>query len=802
MIREIAPLFEHRLFLTATPHNGYTLSFTGLLELLDPVRFSQDTELSDRARAQLETIMVRRLKSELNEANPLRFPRREVKGIPLTLTPEEKGLFDALRDYREEGLALVQDRPRRERNLGRFIFSLLAKRLLSSTYAFARTWWEHVEGFALPEGSLDLADLARKKAEEPLTDDAEKEQREADALRQGAAWLRLFEGQLLSRRDAVTQALERAGWTLGRMKEPFPRTGALLPDSKWSALWNWIETHLKDGALFRKDERLILFTEYKDTLAYLLWRFERAGAHRPTWQELYGGADREDRDRVKKAFNDPESPLRILLATDTASEGLNLQTACRYVIHQEIPWNPMRLEQRNGRVDRHNQSRDVFAFHFHSDEEADLQFLSRVAEKVNQVREDLGSAGQILDQTVLEHFAIQRVSTEELERRVLQARAVSPERNDLAARDRGREEAYHGAMAALRATEESLGLSAGALARLLGEAVAMEGGRLAEISPPGFYRLVEVPPGWGTLVQETLRIGEDHPKGALPKLTFSAEAFEVRESGRRIFRPLPDTVLLRLGHPVMRRALGVLKRRLWDEGVVGALSRWTLRAAPLAGGSRRIVIVYALLQVANQLREVHHAELLPLVFQADAERLIPLDYGAAQAMLKAARAPLSAEGIQRIAARLKADWLEHREQITRTIATRRAEMEAVFRARLADELKAEIEKEREKFQARRKELSGQRQPRAIEKLRRDAEATERALTLSPFLFREMQEAEERRLREIQWEVHRTQLDQLSEFLDREEKRVIQGLLPRRYALAQVDLQPVAVEYVVAEGAAT
>ena len=214
MLRELVPHFEHRLFLTATPHNGYTLTFSGLLELLDPVRFAQKTQLTEADHRQIQTVMVRRLKSELNAGTtPPRFPMREVKGLALRLSPEEKRLFDALRAYRETGLALVAGRPRRERNLGRFLLSLLTKRLLSSTYAFARTWWEHVEGYALPEGSLDLADVARERAEEPLTDDAEKDEREVDAARQGAAWLRLFGDRLSAPRDSVGAALSALGWT-------------------------------------------------------------------------------------------------------------------------------------------------------------------------------------------------------------------------------------------------------------------------------------------------------------------------------------------------------------------------------------------------------------------------------------------------------------------------------------------------------------------------------------------------------------------------------------------------------------
>jgi hypothetical protein len=191
---------------------------------------------------------------------------------------------------------------------------------------------------------------------------------------------------------------------------------------------------------------------------------------------------------------------------------------------------------------------------------------------------------------------------------------------------------------------------------------------------------------------------------------------------------------------------------------------------------------------------VHHAELLTLGFRAETGALVPLDDDATGEIVRASRAPLSPEAVSDLLGRVRLDWPEHRDELARVIAARRAELEVAFRAHLAAQLGAEIGTEREKFRARRKELASQRQPRALERLRREADAAERALTLSPYLFAEMQEAEERRLREIQWEIHRTQLDQLAELLDREEARVIDGLLPRRYAVASVDLQPIAVEY--------
>jgi hypothetical protein len=790
MLQELTPHFEHRLFLTATPHNGYTLTFSGLLELLDPVRFAQTTTLTESDHRQIHTVMVRRLKSELNgDTQPTRFPIRTVKSLPLALSAEERGLYDALRAYRETGLALVAPRSRRERNLGRFVFSLLTKRLLSSSYAFARTWWEHVEGFTLPDGSLELADFARERAEEPLNDDAEKDARDVDAARQGAAWLRLFGDRLAASQAAVGEALTRLGWTPERMQDPFRSQLAAPPDAKWTALTAWLESCLRSGGRLRDDERVILFTEYKDTLAYLLGRMHGDGIASPVLQDLYGGAPSEERERVKMAFNDPRSPLRILLATDTASEGLNLQTSCRYVIHQEIPWNPMRLEQRNGRVDRHNQARDVYVFHFHTDEDADLQFLSRVAEKVDVVREDLGSVGQVIDQMVLEHFTAARVAPEELDLRVERIRGVSPERQDLTGRDAGQDHAYRDAMAGLASAEAALGLAPAALARLLAQALAMEGGALAPAGEPGAYR-IQAPPAWKALVDETLRIRKGDLQGALPKVTFDAAALEVVEEGRRVFRDRPDTVLLRLGHPVMRRALGALRRRMWDDGG-GGLTRWTVVEGGLPDGVTTLLLVHVLLTATNPLREVAHAEVVPLAFDVRGADLVAVD---STNVPPCDGHPVPEGRLATLLPDLRTRWLDHREIVEGSMATLRQERSRTLGERLAALLKEEMAREREKFAARKKELQSRRLPKAIERLRQEAERTEERLVQSPLLFREMQEEEERRLREIQWEVHRAQQDQLLTYLEREEERVLTKVLPRRFALTRLDVQPVAVEY--------
>ena len=185
---------------------------------------------------------------------------------------------------------------------------------------------------------------------------------------------------------------------------------ALRPDSKADALLRWLETHLRPGGKWN-NERVIIFTEYRTTQKWLHDILAHRGyaAKGPHGGDrlmtIFGGVVRDERERIKAAFQaDPaEADVRILLATDAASEGLNLQNHCSLLIHYEIPWNPNRMEQRNGRVDRHGQrAAEVRVHHFVGagfDEtkpgrapgelEGDLEFLMRAALKVNRIREDL-----------------------------------------------------------------------------------------------------------------------------------------------------------------------------------------------------------------------------------------------------------------------------------------------------------------------------------------------------------------------------------------------------------------------------
>jgi SNF2-related domain/Helicase conserved C-terminal domain len=512
MVGLLAPMFEHRLFLTATPHNGYTQSFSSLLERLDPVRFARTDELTANERARIAEVLVRRLKSEINAlSDPPRFADRFPEAVPLELHPAERRLMEAAERFRARVKQLTAARGRAERQAGSFAVEVLAKRLLSCPTTFADSWRRYRQGAADVVATVGDVQAAGRSTREDVDDDRESESRVAYAARVVGSWLRPFATELAAEVEALNGALADLG-----LDAP---EGQLLPnaDSRFDALCSLVDAKLRANDGWRVDERLIVFTEYKTTLDYLVDRLRqqyepgrapRTIEERSVVLELFGGPDC-DRDAIIAALNDPADPVRILVATDAASEGLNLQETARYLLHFDVPWNPARLEQRNGRLDRHGQARDVVVHHFATDEDADLKFLAYVVRKAHTIREDLGSLGELFDAAFERRF-IEHENAVDLERAldgaIERARGAAdvPRDATVAARDHGPDE-----MQRLRALAREVDLDAGTLRETLEMALALGVGRPRFDNPDVLGRIrlkADYPPDWSTTIDDSLRL--------------------------------------------------------------------------------------------------------------------------------------------------------------------------------------------------------------------------------------------------------------------------------------------------------
>lgn len=807
MLKNVTPLFEHHLFLTATPHNGYTVTFTGLLELLDPIRFQQKTKLDDDDRKQLQLIMVRRMKEELNQGRSQpRFAKREISGIPIELTPVEVKLYEEMRKYRLSARKELARIGKKERLLGEFLFTLLTKRLLSSSYAFAKTWWNHVEGFGLEGFGFEDASRSKERAEQPVAEDDEKEQREIDAVRHGAAWLGKYRNTVLEGHvRSVSKALEENGWGPEATRQPLDRISRLPEDRKWDRLLAWTAENLRDKSTggFRNDERLIVFTEYKDTLNYLVERFRRKKTAAPALQTLYGGAEAKVRQRVKEQFNDPTSELRILLATDAASEGLNLQTSCRYVIHQEIPWNPMRMEQRNGRVDRHGQYRNVTVHHFVSDQIEDLRFLDYVAKKVHTVRDELGSVGKVLDEAVLDYFNKGDVDRGEVDRRIEITESVAQEKADLKNRIASNESIYEASLQDYERTKRWLHLDEDNIARLLSQAVEMDGGEITLIGD-GVRSFSKVPPRWKRLVETSLLLKEREYLGAQPKMVFSPHRVEVMENGFRLFRPPKDTKLLMLGHPLMGRSLSSFRRRLWLPSEETKLNRWTLAGGGQLPDEINSAYIFSfIVSVRNKLGERLRYGLIDIPFVASKDGTCSLY----PSVLDITCVKLNEQQLKECLPQIRLSWLDVKEKADKEKAALADAAAELVRKGLVVELEQQKNELEDLYELRRRSLIGGTDKRSLNKLRRELEEAEnkaKQMTFSDELNEENQQyfKEVRSmLEDAQWERQRAHIQTLLERLDLEKARFMERVLPNRYVIADrgVDVQTAAVRVIVNNG---
>ncbi|PRP92333.1 RNA polymerase-associated protein RapA [Enhygromyxa salina] len=450
----LCPRFENRLFLSATPHNGHSNSFSALLELLDPQRFHRASSVTANPEA-LEAVMVRRLKRDIRRVAKGLFPRREVVALTLRHAPGAAGEVGswaldaslhsprpsakddpALASYTRPELPLVElgespwslaqaAAPELElaRMLGeyertvapankrqRLVFANLQKRLLSSTAAFYRTLCAHAERFdahfaarldASPstpaEAEAHAAQLGRDdeldRADEALEDD------ELQQTASASASLGPPSAQARAQLDAMLTLARRSSGSA---------------DARVRALLEWIRRNqcpavglgagVEPGARTSWGPRkLLIFTEYTDTKRWLKTLLTRAfestdrGAERIL--EIHGALGDERREAIQRAFNAPPEadPVRVLLATDAAREGINLQGACADLMHFDIPWNPARLEQRNGRIDRTLQPEPEVRCHYfvYAQREED-RVLDTIVRKVDVIREELGSVGSVV----------------------------------------------------------------------------------------------------------------------------------------------------------------------------------------------------------------------------------------------------------------------------------------------------------------------------------------------------------------------------------------------------------------------
>jgi superfamily II DNA or RNA helicase len=693
LLKTLAPHFEHRLFLSATPHNGYSESWQAMLEMLDPQRFARGIKPNEEA---LRRILIRRLKSELREdpATALRpdgtarFPKRELHAIEVAYPDSERAVHADLAAYAE--LRHKQAKNHAAAVAADFVTLLLKKRLFSSPAAFASTLAVHLETLSGRKGDTDSDERAVgrlrstfERVEEDYADDEEYATATAEALHVAARAA-----------GGVTPEQQEL---LGRMAAWAEREKD-RPDAKALELIQWLKQTVAPGEPDAggqrgfNDERVIIFTEYRDTQAWLEKLLTAAGMGGERLALLYGGMDTETRERIKGEFQAPPSlkPVRILLATDAASEGIDLQRHCHRLVHLEIPFSPGRLEQRNGRVDRHLQpSPTVDIYHFVSKGyaaaapgslDADLQFLSLVARKVDQIRDDLGSAGPVLASQVEEAMLGRR-------RRIDEA-ALSGEKTKRAQAalrriERNLREEVTQLREALTTSVTELGLSPTAVQRVVD--VGLQLARQAPLQPttlsraPGDTRpagpAFTVPPLTRSWARINAELYDDILDQQLP-ITFDPE---VAGAGG-------DVVLAHLGHRLVAQSLRLLRAEIWSSGAEQRLGRVTARVVPDDGHPELAVIAHARLVLTGGDGHRLHEEVIAAGGRWSATGFARYNVGQVKAALDAPGDQLPPSHIQE---QLVAAWPRIEQQLFRAVEARAADRRTSLERALSERADAD-----------------------------------------------------------------------------------------------------------------
>lgn len=387
--RALADRCEHRLFLSATPHNGYSESFTALMEMIDGRRFKRGASLDERA---LRDIAVRRLKADLREEKG--FRPRELKTLAFTPTQDEVEKFALL----DRVLTESARRNGRDRS-GGIVAMLLKKRFLSSPWSFALTLRQYTE--AEPGRGLDADDEDRYYQEVLGTGQSDEE--EGDAAHPEFTALRHSK-----RSDPLSAATSEDISSLIAWGQRYENQ----PDARLTTLLEFLDTTCRPGGTW-SNERVVVFTEYAATLDWIVRVLSQHGYREGTeLAEIQGSTPTDEREDIRAKFTAPpdKQPVRVLVATDSAGEGIDLQAHCHRLVNFDIPFNPSRLEQRIGRVDRYGQQLTPEIYQLTpavtgSAYARDMRFLlDKVRHKIDTVAADLGSANEVLDVEIQDHF--------------------------------------------------------------------------------------------------------------------------------------------------------------------------------------------------------------------------------------------------------------------------------------------------------------------------------------------------------------------------------------------------------------
>ena len=403
---KISAYTRHLLLMTATPHNGKDEDFQLFLALLDSDRFYG--KFRDGVhKVDISDIMRRMVKEELLKFDGTKlFPERKSYTVGFELSKQESYLYQEVTDYVREEMNRADklDKNKKRKITVGFALTLLQRRLASSPLAIYRSLERRRKRL---EKKINEEQSIAHSREEGIADDfddeeltAEEYEREADKIIDAAT------------AAETVEELQCEVHSLAHLEKRAKEVVSSGEDCKWvevrTILQETPEMKNRDGSL----RKVIIFTEHRDTLEYLVDRIADVIGNREAIVTIHGGTRRDLRKQAQVDFvNNPD--VRVLVATDAAGEGVNLQNA-NLMINYDLPWNPNRLEQRFGRIHRIGQTKVCHLWNLIAQDTREGAVLQRLFDKIETQSKALGGKvfdvlGEIFADTSLQDILIEAI---------------------------------------------------------------------------------------------------------------------------------------------------------------------------------------------------------------------------------------------------------------------------------------------------------------------------------------------------------------------------------------------------------
>jgi superfamily II DNA or RNA helicase len=557
LIRDLGKLIPNVLFLTATPHNGYTDSFASILEILNEkiVTTTSGNTFLNKSAAKYNVCQRNRKKLEdwyKKQKKKSPFPKRVAREVFVDVH-ESKKLADAFNQVLEYGDRLLVNAQGsgRKYNIATWVAFHLQKRAISSPYALVKSIENRL---ATVENEIEV-----EETEEDVLSGSVQDLFFEDRMTDEMASSKL-DKEFLDEADK-----EELKSLLQTAKAVKPADDVKLQELKNSTI----------PELFKIDKKIIVFTKYKDTLDYL--ESNLSGNDYDIFN-MHGDLSLTKRQEIFLHFEN--SKKAILIATDVISEGLNLQRLASCIVHYELPWNPNRLEQRNGRVDRIGQLKDnVHIRTFVLDKTLDKDILDLLITKANNIREDRGySAAYFGDEEYIKSV-LQEATQRNRKRRkknvqegptlfdaigqdkVKEAvkKSISKEEEDLRLKKIDEESFY-----------DSLNIDLPEIDKRISETQAIVGSksdveRFVKATATFFKSvLVDRKDGFQDIKINDPRLELPQYGDKLSKITFDPE----------IGLTHPDATMLEIGHPFVRRLIEIVKSEFFGKNGIYGRNAW------------------------------------------------------------------------------------------------------------------------------------------------------------------------------------------------------------------------------------